>query len=169
MVIGGLLGATLGYYIPVAIYKLQHSPYDRSELDKILDKMYGKYNVTDVLTDEILLMAYSFNEQKPRLYSKAQASHDANIYNIPLSWAAEASSATPLYFDPKVFVNWAGTQELLIDGAIIANNPSMYAFIIASQFNKKKDIRMISLGAGKMKEKTIDPNHVNAFVWLKNM
>jgi len=70
--------------------------------------MYGKYNVSEVLTDEILLMAYSFNAQEPRLYSKSASRGIPDIFNVPLSWATGASSATPVYFDPKVYNNSKG-------------------------------------------------------------
>jgi uncharacterized protein len=67
---------------------------------------------------------------------------------VTLDVAAGASSAAPGYFDPRIYENGYGVREVLVDGAIIANNPSMYAFIFASEFKKNKDIRVISLGTG---------------------
>lgn len=62
--------------------------------------------------------------------------------------AAGASSAAPLYFDPLVYINGLGEEEMLVDGAIIANNPSLYAYIIAGEKNRGAKIRVVSLGAG---------------------
>ena len=57
-----------------------------------------------------------------------------------------ASSAAPLRFPAHKFNN-----RLWIDGGVVANNPSMYAHMSASQYvdNPKKDILHISLGTGK--------------------
>jgi len=62
--------------------------------------------------------------------------------------AAGATSAAPGYFDPRIYENGNGEREVLVDGGIIANNPSMYAFIFASEFKKQKNIRVISIGTG---------------------
>lgn len=73
------------------------------------------------------------------------------VYNIAMDVVAGATSAAPTYFDPKLFKNGRGQQEVLVDGGIIANNPSMYAFFFASEFNKKENIRVISIGTGQEK------------------
>jgi patatin-like phospholipase/acyl hydrolase len=65
--------------------------------------------------------------------------NNPKTYNITLAQATEASSAAPTYFDPKVLENeWDPSQpEVLIDGALIANNPALYAYIMATEFNNK--------------------------------
>ena len=62
--------------------------------------------------------------------------------------ATAATSASPLYFDPYSFVNPNGTKELLVDGEIIANNPSLYAWIMAVEKHKHRNITVVSLGTG---------------------
>lgn len=52
---------------------------------------------------------------------------------------------------------------------IIANNPSMYAFIMAKNFNNKTNVRVISVGAGENKPVTINPNSTNALTWAFNL
>jgi predicted acylesterase/phospholipase RssA len=57
------------------------------------------------------------------------------VYNVTLALATEASCSTPMYFKPKEYVNGNGVDEVLVDGSVIADNPSMYAFIMASALN----------------------------------
>ncbi len=83
--------------------------------------------------------------------------------------AAGATSAAPGYFDPMIYENKKGEREVLVDGGIIANNPSMYAFIFASEFHHKDDIRVISVGTGQTKLPKIDPKNVNLFTWVMNL
>lgn len=45
----------------------------------------------------------------------------------------------------------------------------MYAFIHASNFRNKSDIRMTSIGAGSKTPVKINPNETNAFTWLLNL
>jgi patatin-like phospholipase/acyl hydrolase len=71
-----------------------------------------------------------------------------------MSDATGASSAAPLFFEPKRYVNKYGLQELLIDGGVICNNPTLYAYEIAHNFYGYDKIRVLSLGTG---EKTFHP------------
>lgn len=135
MVIGLILGGLLGYFGTKYGYEATKATYDRKSIDSILDGMFSQYRMEDALTDELLLMAYSFNDAEPRLYSKYNAKKNPNTYNITLAQAAEASSAAPIYFDPKEILNGWGENEVLIDGGVIANNPTLYAYILATEFN----------------------------------
>lgn len=60
------------------------------------------------VTDEILLVAYDYNSQQPRFFSKFFESEDGNIYNNEIWEATGASSAAPTYFDPKNYTNGYG-------------------------------------------------------------
>ena len=125
--------------------------------------------MSDALTDELLLMSYSFNDGEPRLYSKYNAQQNPNTYNLSLAQAAEATSAAPIYFDPKVIVNGWGQQEVLIDGGVIANNPSLYAFILATEFHNKENIRIVSVGTGTQNITFIDPTKISQYTWIENL
>ena len=85
--------------------------------------------------------------------------------------AASASSSSLLYFDPLVFTNAKGAKEQLIDGYVIAHNPSLYAFIHATERKGKSrdEIRIVSIGAGVTEVKKVDPKNVNAFSWILNL
>lgn len=52
------------------------------------------------------------------------------MYNFSIADCAEASAAAPIYFNPKIIGN-----QTLIDGAIIANQPALYAYLLAVYYN----------------------------------
>jgi len=45
----------------------------------------------------------------------------------------------------------------------------MYAFIFASEMNKKNNIRVVSIGTGQVKQPMIDPNNVSILTWVSNL
>lgn len=60
-VIGLVLGAVLGYYIPITVYFLGNSNYNRETIDSYLKTFFGHAKVSEILTDECLIVAYSYN------------------------------------------------------------------------------------------------------------
>ncbi len=59
---------------------------------------------------------------------------------------------------------------MLIDGNIIANNPSLYATVYAKHNREKSNITMVSLGFRPLKQ---DPNtnftYMNPIEWVQNI
>ena len=52
----------------------------------------------------------------------------------------------------------------LVDGGIICNNPSFYAYLMASELkNITNDVRIVSLGTGVAKEEVIKKNDTESF------
>ena len=145
MSITGFLLATI---ILPASHILDCSMYDRSNLDKLIDDHVGGLNIKDVLTDEILIIAFDYLYQQPRLFSKYFAKLNEAVYDIDLSTAVKASSSAILLFEPYVVTNSYGQAEVLIDGSFSAQNPSLYAFQLAKGFLDKKHIRVLSIGTG---------------------
>ena len=69
-------------------------------------------------------------------------------YNVTLAEAVGASASAPLYFNPETNTNKFNITDELVDGGVICNNPSFYAYELASELKGKKNIRMVSLGTG---------------------
>ena len=99
------LGFLISEFIPALIYKLAHSKYSRASLDNIMQEYLGAANIKDVISDEVLVVAYDYNSQQPRFFSKYFSNEDAGIYDVTIGNATGASSAAPTYFDPKVQKN----------------------------------------------------------------
>lgn len=128
------------------------------------DKL-GAAGIMDALTDEILVVAYDYNSQEPRFYSKYYAEIDPNIYNVNLDIATGASSAAPTYFKPKDRVNGYQMQEFQIDGGVICNNPALYSYYMAKALKKKPNVRLLTLGTG-LKPFTVKKTSMDKSVYL---
>lgn len=96
--------------------------------------MLGDYNIKEALTKELLIVAYDYNGQQPRFYSKWFSKHEPEYYDVPIGSATGASSAAPGFFRPKINKDKYGIEEMQIDGGIIGNNPAFYAYQMAKNF-----------------------------------
>lgn len=150
-----LLGAIAGKYIPKTINSLTHAKYDRSGLDAIMTDYFGDKTMTDILTDELLITSYEYNYEQPRFYSKYFTEQEPGIYDVTIGNATGASSSAPTYFNPKTLVTPYGLNETLIDGGLICNNPSLYAYTIARFLRGNQKIRILSLGTGEKEFKDV--------------
>jgi patatin-like phospholipase/acyl hydrolase len=95
-----------------------------------------------------LVVAYEYNSQEPRFYSKYFMHQDPAIYDVPIGNATGSSSAAPTFFNPHQVINGYGYKELQIDGGVICNNPALYAYEMARDLYGYKKIRVLSLGTG---------------------
>lgn len=109
----------------------------------------GAKKVSEFYTDEALITAFDYNSLEPRFFSKYFAKQNPEIYDVNIGESTGASSAAPTYFDPKRTVNAYGFTELQVDGGIICNNPSLYAYQLAKILNDKTKIRILSIGTGE--------------------
>ena len=87
---------------------------------------------------------------------------------MPVGNATAASSSAPGFFTPRINTNRFGLKEILIDGGLICNNPSLYAFELANVFHKKEKVRILSLGTGEKEFKPITGGSWTKFDWIKN-
>ena len=114
-----------------------------------MQDLLGGYHIKDALTQELLIVAYDYNGQEPRFFSKWFAKEYEEYYDVTIGAATGASSAAPGFFAPKVNKDKFGVKEMQIDGGIISNNPAFYAYQMATNFYKAKDVRVLSLGTGE--------------------
>lgn len=116
-----------------------------------MKNLLGNYTISQTLSDEVLLVSYEYNSQQPRFFSKYFSVKDPAIYDVPVGNATASSSAAPTFFDPRKNYNAYGYDELQIDGAVISNNPSLYAYHMAKDLHghNPDKIRLLSLGTGE--------------------
>lgn len=115
----------------IIVNKLGLSFYNRDGLDELLEKYFQDLDFNDILSKELLITSYEYNSKSPRFFSRAFKAIEP-IYDVLLKEAVGGSSSAPLYFDPLKMENTVfNITYNLIDGGIICNNPSLYAYIIA--------------------------------------
>lgn len=127
--------------------------------------IFGDTMISQALT-EVTLVSYEYITQTPRVYSKWAAKTFPNTSNITMYDAAGATSAAPYYFDPKL-INTTITNEpeYLIDGGLIANNPSMWSIQTAELDGNTLPVRLISLGTGAYETSPIDVDDFSTIDW----
>ena len=166
MLIGFILMGIVGWLLMPVLFSLTHSAYDRKGVESICDRMFKDVRLLDSLTEEVVIVSYEYNSHQPRIFSKFTARADPETYDVPIAEAAEASSAAPTYFDPKVI-----GKQVLIDGGMIANEPVLYAYLHSIySLNKTADnIRVVSIGTGIKHPDPVSPGDINAFTWLNSL
>ncbi|CDW84799.1 patatin [Stylonychia lemnae] len=160
MIVGGFVFAVLGWVLMPYIFMLTKSSYDRSGIEEICKEMFGNVKIEDALTNEVNIISYEYNSHQPRIFSKFSAARSPGNFSVGLSNASQASSAAPIYFDPKVI-----GDQVLIDGGVIANNPAFYSYLHSKYANNQKKVRVISVGTGEQKTKEIDPKNIDKITW----
>lgn len=65
-----LLGFFIGGFLPWISNLLGNSLYDRSNIDGIMMEYLGNETFKNILTDELLVVAYEYNQAEPRFFSK---------------------------------------------------------------------------------------------------
>ena len=149
MAFGITIGILVGGVTQIFFEDLGHAWYKRAGLDQLTKQHLEDLTFDDVSADELLVTSYDFNSHAPRFYSKYFRNIDPGRYDVFLRDAVAASSSAPIYFDPKPHVNEYGMNETLIDGGLICNTPSLYAYQMAKHLLDKPEIRLLSLGTGE--------------------
>lgn len=128
----GILGAIIGYstaFLGVfLIDKIGFSLFIRTGLDKEAKYYLGDVTWNRIQIDDLFIVSYSYNEREPRFYSKYFIKNDPGTYNVDIKTAVESSSSAPFYFPPNKYTNGFNIEETLIDGGLIANDPSLFAY-----------------------------------------
>ena len=108
----------------------------------------------------VVVLAYDVEKRKPRLLSSYESP------GIKMVSAASATSAAPIYYS---------TQEIddgswLIDGGIVANNPSLLGYSEAKKVFPGCEIKVLSIGTGINRRKINGPHSSKwgALNWLRH-
>lgn len=132
--------------------------FESSGKTKVLKASLGDAKIGDVAKDKhVLAVTYAIEKRQPVVIKSTKKD-----YLKLLSYqVADASSAAPTYFPTKEIELPPGGDEFwLIDGGVIANNPTMCAIAEARRVWKDvslSDMRVLSIGTGFMTRKINGP------------
>ena len=107
-----LLGFFIGGFLPWITNLLSNSLYDRKNIDKIMMDYLGAEKFDNILTDELLVVAFEYNQQEPRFFSRYFSHQNPAKYDVIIGEATAASSAAPTFFDPRIGYNDYGQMEI---------------------------------------------------------
>ena len=133
-----------------AVGNLVDEKYPATGLEQVLGRVFDELKLSDVMTDA-LVTSYEFEKRHPYLFSTRKARADEE-HDFLLTEVVRAATAAPTYFEPTLLRNENGGEHLaLIDGAVVAYNPALTAYVEArSLFPKAEDFLLISLGTGQL-------------------
>ncbi len=128
---------------------------------KVLKAKLGNARIGDVPKGKhILAVTYAIEKRKPVVIKSTKKDY-LNLFSFQV---ADASSAAPTYFPTReieVTIPREPDEELwLIDGGVVANNPTMCAITEARRAWKNvslSDMRVLSIGTGFMTRKINGP------------
>ena len=121
--------------------------YDAKGLEKVLRKVFGKTTLGEVQAP-LLITAYDTVSRTPVMFKSFKPEHR----DLPLWEVCRASSAAPTYF-PAHAMKVEGRDCALIDGGVVANNPTACAIAEAlrkdAQVDNSRDLVVLSVGTGE--------------------
>lgn len=160
-----LLGFLNSVKFPISLGELFLSKYTRIEKEKVIKELLGETSLDQALK-EIIVTSYATDKRMPLLFTSNYAKENlkSDKYRKICSGckmydAAMATSAAPTFFRPYPldFLDINRGNYLLIDGGVIANNPTSIAIIEATKTYELKnnnhsipldEILVVSLGTG---------------------
>lgn len=142
-----------------SIKKLLDEQYDETELEKALKDTFGDTKLKDLLKP-CLISSYDIHSRKSKFFNSVDANKPMTDFYV--REIARATSAAPTYFEAAYVTSIFGTGYPLIDGGVVANNPSMCAYAEARNLNFSEifnnpdkpdkpgaqDMVLISIGTG---------------------
>lgn len=120
--------------------------YDKAYLKKRLKEIHGTDTRFTDLSKDLIVIAHNSTQQESAFFCTFDARQGIN--NKKVANAVCASASAPVYFEGEEDED---TKDMLIDGGMDANNPTMAAFSILAQYDKGEALNYhyVSIGTGR--------------------
>ena len=133
--------------------------YEAGDKTRVLQSKLGNNTLGDIADGKhVVVVSYNVEQRTPTVFKSTKSDHlGLRVYDV-----ADASSAAPTYFPTKGMAIPSGSTagHWLIDGGVVANNPTMCAISEARRLwpDVPMDvIRVLSVGTGCMTRKINGP------------
>jgi patatin-like phospholipase/acyl hydrolase len=120
--------------------------YAPKGLEAVLQRVFGARTLGDV-SPRLMTTAYDTLSRSPLFFKSFKPAHAA----IPLWEVCRAATAAPAYF-PAHLATIEGQRRALIDGGVVANNPTACAIAEAARLNgdgRMDQLIVLSIGTGQ--------------------
>jgi len=133
------------------------SKYKKDNLIAKAKEYFGETTFTrkDLVTN-LLITTVDITTAKPRFYKSDYFPKNITRVEEKLSDAIVASASAPVYFPISKDMEYS---SYLVDGGVVANNPSLVALIDAIRIKKEKEydkVVLLSVGTGQVCEMPYD-------------
>ena len=133
--------------------------YEADDKTRVLKSKLGSSTLGTIANGKVVIVvSYNVEQRTPTVFKSTKTDHlGLLVYDV-----ADASSAAPTYFPTKGMAIPSGSTagHWLIDGGVVANNPTMCAISEARRLWPNipmDDIRVLSVGTGSMTRKINGP------------
>ncbi|MGR3973525.1 MAG: CBASS cGAMP-activated phospholipase [Candidatus Rhabdochlamydia sp.] len=138
--------------------------YSNENLKKILSDEFQETKISEAITD-VLIPSYDLSKGKPLLFSYFK--EDKVHQSFLMKDVGLGTAAAPVYF-PSHLIQDKGHCLNIVDGGLIANNPSFLAFMKASHLiEPNRDIFILSIGTGDLTFKSISHEESKNFGMMR--
>ena len=79
MLLGLFLFAPIGWFSMPLVQLVQNSLYDRTGLEGVTIQQFGNAKITDILTEEVMIVTYDFSNHNPVIFTKYAANKDSKM------------------------------------------------------------------------------------------
>jgi uncharacterized protein len=141
--------------------------YDAAPLESFLAETFVGAMLDDIAKPELIVPTVDLLRPASIFFKSWRARQDPS-YNFALKDIARATSAAETYFAPSVIQSVPGDVYRCVDGGTAINNPTIAAILEADQLWHDQDVRVLSLGTGRMTE-PITPANGGILGWLPDL
>ncbi|MFD2265396.1 patatin-like phospholipase family protein [Lacibacterium aquatile] len=135
--------------------------YDAAVLESVMEDCFGQTRLSESGPAELLITAYDIEARAPVFFKSWRArgrgigggGPPVESYDFLLKDICRATCAAPTYFEPALIENRAATPHALIDGSVVAANPTMCAIASAHRlFPGANGLLVLSIGTGQRQD-----------------
>jgi len=119
--------------------------YCAEGLEAVLRRLLGERRLHET-TPDVLVASYDVSRSEPVIF-RSRMARESDAEDFPMRVVARASSAAPTFFPPLRLLAH-GFERVLVDGGLIANNPTMLALTDALASGQPGEISVVSVGTG---------------------
>ncbi len=138
-----------------SVAQLFQKPYASTHIEEVLKEYFGETHLCDCLTD-VLVTSHDIKSGRPYYYS-SRLGKMREEENHALSEVARSTSAAPTFFQPNVTQDIYNQNMILVDGGVLANNPSVLAYAEAKEIYKKRKKNVQNKDYADMATKGFEP------------
>ncbi|MDX1574994.1 MAG: patatin-like phospholipase family protein, partial [Kiloniellales bacterium] len=132
-----------------AVGNLADGKYPAAGLEGMLNELFGGARLKDALVD-VLVPSYEIERRIPFFFKSWRAIENER-YDFAMAQVVRAGTAAPTYFEPAHIPADGDDYYALVDGAVVAYNPGLCAYVEARQlYPEAKDFLVVSLGTGQL-------------------
>lgn len=128
--------------------------YSATALENVLQEYFGDTKLSQLIKP-CIITAYNIELRKNHFFRQQKAITHGTARDFYLRDVCRATSAAPTYFSVAEIYSISGTRFPLVDGGMVAQNPSICALLEvmkAFEDTEINDLFMVSLGTGVAKK-----------------